>query len=78
MGLRVGRDISIVGLDDSLRSQLHQITCYNFNLRKIADAAVSFVLLPPEVRRKGPAVVEIEGSVVERSSVASVYQPAKQ
>ncbi|MBD3242066.1 MAG: GntR family transcriptional regulator [Chitinivibrionales bacterium] len=75
-GLRVGRDISLMGLDDNLDTQLSRLTCYSFNPRGTMTAALNAIVNPRLVsasrRTGGTRIAVIEGEIRERESVGRV------
>jgi DNA-binding LacI/PurR family transcriptional regulator len=69
--IRVPRDISLIGFDDSVDAMKYRITSYNFNIAQVVHAMVHHVVTCgrlPTKRRLQP--VEIEGIIVERVSTA--------
>ena len=63
----VGSTLSVIGFDDVREALEHQLTSFNYNIPSCAHAALMYLL-----NRSTPAddVVEVEGYVVERGSVA--------
>ena len=63
----VGSTLSVIGFDDVREALEHQLTSFNYNIPSCAHAALMYLL-----NRTAPRddVVEVEGYVVERGSVA--------
>jgi DNA-binding LacI/PurR family transcriptional regulator/DNA-binding transcriptional regulator YhcF (GntR family) len=66
-GVKVPRDLSVAGFDDTPEAFASELTSYNFNLPAIAHAMLHHILGPRGGRRRG-GPVEIEGYVSERAS----------
>ncbi len=63
--------ISVVGFDNERRGMDHGLTTYDFSMRSIVDAMISFLTRPTEfLRTHRNRSVEIGGVVVERTTTA--------
>ncbi len=71
-GIGVPADVSLIGFDDSLAAQVNGITSYNFNETAAIQASINHVV--GHVRGPGArnSVVDIQGRVTERDTVAAV------
>lgn len=71
-GIRVPQDLSLFGFDDTTEAALRNLDSYNFNIERIALAALQFVLTWSTSRRRAPVpeVTEIPGFVSGRGSVS--------
>jgi len=71
--VRIPQDLSIISFDDSVDSFARGITSYNFNVEAVMHAIVDFLLHPPLMpRKKRASWADIEGFIVERSTVGKV------
>ena len=67
-GVRIGRDISLVGFDNSTRAQASGLTTVSFLEEDLAAGMVAFLLDPERWRTNGAVV--LEGSLVARTSTS--------
>ncbi|MBD3216615.1 MAG: hypothetical protein GF311_28630 [Candidatus Lokiarchaeota archaeon] len=71
-GVRVPKEISVMGFDDRTEALQERLTSYNFNFRAIIPAMIDFVLRKERSlahRMRKP--LEIEGTIIERQTVCS-------
>jgi DNA-binding LacI/PurR family transcriptional regulator len=73
-GVRVPGDVSVIGFDDSVEALSSGLTSYNFNGHAVMSAMVDHVLHPVRRRQRQEPIVEIEGYVHQRGTVASAGQ----
>ncbi len=65
-GVRVPRDVSVVGFDDTPEAFSYQLTSYEFNAAGVTGAVMHHILEPAVPR--DDRVVQIEGRIVKRLS----------
>jgi DNA-binding transcriptional regulator YhcF (GntR family) len=69
--IRVPEDLSIISFDNTLDAMESQLTSYDFNLNGIVSIMLRFALRPSSVSTlRGKAVIEAEGTIIERRSTA--------
>ncbi len=72
-GVRVPRDLSLAGFDDSPDAYVRRLTSYNFNVSALVRAMIDFAIAPASFScMHGSGIVEIPGHMSERDSVAAV------
>ncbi len=68
-GLRIPRDMSVIGFDDSKAATDNDLSSYSFTFSEIARKILSYVLSPRQrVQMQDGNVVECEGLLIERGS----------
>jgi DNA-binding LacI/PurR family transcriptional regulator len=69
-GVRVPRDVSVVGFDNAPGALDGRLTTYDFNLSNVARRLLRFLLEPRRSRRPvDRAPTEIDGFIIERDTV---------
>jgi len=70
-GRRIPEDLSIIGLDDSIKAAHFGVTSYNFNFPALAQRMMAFIRNPKLREYNGRMVLESEGSIMDRGSTRS-------
>jgi DNA-binding transcriptional regulator YhcF (GntR family)/DNA-binding LacI/PurR family transcriptional regulator len=72
--IRIPEDLSIISFDNTLDSMEYHLTSYDFNNQGIISMMLRYIIAPqtikPAARRGG--FIEVDGTLVERRSTASV------
>jgi DNA-binding LacI/PurR family transcriptional regulator len=68
-GLQPGKDISVIGFDDSPLAYQYQLTSYNYAFRSIIARSLSFLLDPDNPDFYHRHRIECNGMIIERGSV---------
>lgn len=76
-GLRVPEDISIIGMDDTLKSQMAapQLSTHRFPMEDMGRSATELLLERIQDRNRPTHQLQISGKLIERATCASVAAP---
>jgi len=72
-GITVPRDLSIISFDDDLPAAVRNLTSYNFDVFRILNSCLAWLLQTPSLfRHNQKGIVEIPGFINERNSVKNL------
>ncbi len=77
LGLRVPRDVSVMGMDDMLAARLSspQLSTYRFPMEELGRSATELLIERIKDRSRPVRHLQINGQIIERASCARPAQP---